>query len=80
MSDREETKLAIGLTLALFGPRSACQLETQAERETNPGRREFYLGAASIIREAANDPRAATDALESLWDTFVGKRSRTRKR
>lgn len=80
MSDRDDTKFWIGLAIVLFGPGYATQLETQAAQQTDPKWREFYLGAATVVREAAKDPKAATDALEDLWDTVFSDKPRRRRR
>lgn len=78
MSERDETKFVIGLALVLFGPGYATQLESQAAQQSDPKMREFYNGAARVVREAANDPKGATDALEELWDSIFGRRGRSR--
>jgi len=80
MSDRDDTKFWIGLALVLFGPSYADQLENRAAQQSDPQWREFYIGAAKVVREAAQDPEGATDALEELWDAVFGKKSRRRKR
>lgn len=80
MSDRDDTKFWIGLAIVLFGPGYATQLENQAYQQADPKWRDFYLGAAKVVRGAANDPKGATDALEDLWDTVFGQKPRRRKR
>lgn len=80
MSDRDDIKFWIGLALVLFGPGYASQLENQASQQTDPRWRDFYLGSAQILRRAAKDPKAATDALEDLWNQIFGQKPRRRTR
>jgi len=68
--DRGGTKFVVGLLIVLYGPDYANQLEQRASREADPKQREFYSGAAKIVREAVKDPGGAVDALEELWDTI----------
>ena len=79
MSDREDARLAVGLALILFGPGYATQLELTAAQQSDPKWREFYLGAAQVVRGAASNPAAAVNALEDLWDDVFGKKPRRRK-
>lgn len=71
--DRQETKFLVGLSIVLFGPSYASHLDQQARASVDARQREFYTGAARIVRGAVNDPRAATDALEALWDSIFGR-------
>ncbi len=80
VSDRDDAKFAIGLALVLFGPGYATQLEERAAQQSDPKMREFYSGAARVVREAAKDPKGATDALEDLWDAIFGRQAKRRRR
>jgi hypothetical protein len=80
MSDRDDTKFWIGLAIVLFGPGYAANLERQAAEQTDPRWREFYMGAARVVRQASNDPKGATDALEDLWDAVFSEKPRRKRR
>lgn len=80
MSDRDDTKFWIGLAIVLFGPGYADQLERQAIQQVDPKWREFYMGAANVVRGAAKDPKGATDALEDLWDAVFSDKPRRKRR
>jgi len=66
MSDRDDTKFAIGLALVLFGPGYATQLEIMAPQQSDPKWRDFYFGAAKVVRGVTNDPKSATDPRRPL--------------
>ena len=80
MSDRDDTKFWIGLAIVLFGPSYADQLESQAAQQMDPRWKKFYLGAAEVVRQAAKDPKGATDALEELWDAVFSDKPKRKRR